>query len=366
MTVELTVVVPTYNERDNILPLLDRLEKTLRGISWEVIFVDDDSTDCTAGLVRRIASGNRQVRCLQRIGRRGLSSACIEGILASSAPYVAVMDADMQHDETLLPAMLETLKAEDVDVVIGTRYADGGNIQDWDRFRARISRLATLLSRFVITAKVSDPLSGFIMLRREFFDKTVHGMSGKGFKILLDLFASASREVRFKELPYRFRPRHAGVSKLDTFVAWEYALLILDKIIGHLVPVQFVMFVSVGAIGALAHVTVLGVFLKPMHLSFFVSQSSATVVAMTMNFILNNLFTYRDRRLRGWGFVRGLVLFYIACSIGAFANIRVAEFLFDRDVPWWLAGLLGAIVGAVWNYAITSTFTWTARTRRPG
>jgi dolichol-phosphate mannosyltransferase len=359
--VELAVVLPTFNERDNVEPLIARLEEVLAGTEWEAIFVDDDSRDGTAEHVRAIARRKPYIRCVQRLGRRGLSTACIEGVLASSAPFLAVMDADLQHDETLLPRMLEMLKSSALDIVIGSRYAAGGGVGAWDPSRARISDLATRLSRLVVKAELSDPMSGFFMIRRPVFEAALRDLSGQGFKILIDLFASSPRPLAFAELPYQFRLRRHGESKLDTLVAWEYLQLLLDKLIGHLVPVRFALFAMIGGLGLVVHLAVLGLVLKFLGVDFTLAQSVATVTAMTSNFLLNNWFTYRDRRLRGWRLLRGLVSFYVVCSVGAIGNVGIAAYVFHADQAWWLAGIAGAIVGSVWNYATSAVFTWRAR-----
>jgi dolichol-phosphate mannosyltransferase len=288
---ELAVVVPTFNERDNIKPLLELVASALDGIDWEVIFVDDDSSDGTALHVRQVAQHDPRVRCLQRIGRRGLSTACIEGVLASAAPYVAVMDADLQHDERLLPRMLATLKEEPIDLVVGSRYVAGGGIGDWSQRRAEISNLATRLSRIICKAEIADPMSGFFMIRRDAFDRCVRGLSGIGFKILMDLFASSPIPLRFKELPYEFGKRAHGESKLDSLAVWEYVMLIGDKLFGQVIPVRFLSFSLVGALGVLVHLTVLGIVLNGVGADFEASQAVATVVAMIGNFTLNNVLT---------------------------------------------------------------------------
>lgn len=358
---ELTVVVPTFNERDNVQPLLNLIAAALEGVDWEVIFVDDDSTDGTASLVRDIARREPRVRCLHRIGRRGLSSACIEGMLASSAPYVAVMDADLQHDERLLPRMLDTLRQEEYSLVVGSRYIAGGAIGDWNRQRAEISALATRLSRFICKADIADPMSGFFMLRRNVFEGAVRQLSGQGFKILLDLLASSPEPVRVKELPYEFRQRRFGESKLDTLVAWEFGMLLADKLVGHIVPVRFALFAFIGGLGLGVHLTVLRLSLALPTLDFTEAQAIATVTAMTFNFFLNNLFTYRDQRLRGLKLLRGLLSFYLICAVGAVGNVGIASYIFSIDRQWWVAGIAGAIVGSVWNYAVSSVFTWRRR-----
>lgn len=356
--IELSIIIPTFNEHDNIVELINRLCACLEGIAWEAIFVDDDSSDGTADVVRAIARTDRRVRCIQRIGRRGLSSACIEGMLASSAPYLAVMDADMQHDETLLPQMLSVLRQGDTDIVVGSRYMANGSLGRWTESRAFISRFATRLSRLILSAELADPLSGFFMIQRDVLPMVVRRLSAIGFKLLLDLFASSPRPLRCKELPYEFRPRQAGTSKLDSNVVWDYLMLLVDKMVGHLVPVRFIAFVLVGGLGVLLHLAVLSLLFRGLRVDFVVGQTAATLVAMTSNFVLNNLLTYRDMRLKGWRLVRGWLSFVLICSVGAFANVGVAAYLFRDHRGWLLSALAGVFIGAVWNYAISAVYTW--------
>ena len=358
---ELAVVIPTLNEKDNVVPLVELLDAVLDGVSWEVIFVDDDSLDGTAKRIREISRRDRRVRCLQRIGRRGLTTACIEGALATSAPFVAVMDADMQHDEKLLPQMLATLKSEPVDLVVGSRYVGGGGIGGWNSARASMSAFAARLSRLICKADIADPMSGFFMLRREVLEGALRRLSGQGFKILLDILASSPQSLRLRELPYEFRERQRGESKLDTLAAWESMMLIADKLIGHVVPVRFALFAFVGGVGLFVHMSTLWFALTVAGAAFDPAQASASVAAMTSNFFLNNLFTYRDRRLRGLALLRGLVTFYAICALGAVANVGIAGYVFSRNEVWWLAGLAGVAVGSVWNYAVSSVFTWKQR-----
>jgi dolichol-phosphate mannosyltransferase len=360
---QLTIVVPTRNEHDNVRPVYHALCQVLHGIDWEVIFVDDESNDGTQESVCRLSNSDRRVRCIQRIGRRGLASACVEGILASCAPYVAVMDADLQHDEQLLPRMLQTLINEpDVDAVVGSRYVEHGGIGMWSRQRALLSSMATRIARSLLQVPIADPMSGFFMVRREAFQGAVRRLSSIGFKILLDILASSPRPLQVKELPYHFRERHAGDSKFDALIGWEYIMLLADKVIGHIIPVRFFVFVLVGGVGLLVHLAVLSLCLNPIQLSFALSQATATGVAIIGNFTLNNWLTYHDRRLTGWGFVRGLLSFGLICSLGAVANVGIATLLFTQQhLVWWAAGVSGAAMSSVWNYAVTSAFTWRSR-----
>lgn len=360
---ELCVVVPTFNERDNVRPLVRELAAVLEGIDWELIFVDDDSPDGTAQLVRELDLCRPHVRCLQRIGRRGLSTACTEGMLASSAPYLAVMDGDLQHDPRILPAMLELLRSGAAELVVGSRYAAGGGTAGWDSKRVAVSRLATRLGHTLVPMELRDPMSGFFMLRRPLLDEVVRNLSGLGFKILLDIFASAGRAINFREVPYVFRTRQAGESKLDSLVAWEYLMLLADKLIGHWVPVRFIAFAAVGSAGVVVHLSVVDVVYRMLGMPFVRAQAIATGVSIVFNYSVNNLLTYRDRRRRGLRWLSGLLSFVAACSIGAVANVSVAAYLDERHFAWVLAATGGILAGAVWNYAVSSVYTWNSPKR---
>lgn len=359
---ELTVVIPTLNEVDNIRPILDRLAETLDGISYEVIFVDDDSTDGTADAIREISRQDPRVRVIQRIQRRGLSSACVEGMMASAAPYIAVMDADLQHDASILPKMLDCLRKEQLDIVVGSRNVEGGSMGNFAKSRVTLSNLGKRLSQKICRCPIEDPMSGYFVLTRAFLMEVVHRVSAVGFKILVDLLASSPRPVRIKEIPYVFGLRQHGESKLDIVVGLEYLQLLLDKTMGDLIPPTFFLFGAMGMIGVLIHLGLLRLLLAA-GLAFGASQLIAASVAMTCNFLLNNAFTYRDRRLRGVRVLTGLLWFYVACSFGLMINYRIADFARAAGAAWYLAGLSGLTVGAIWNYAVTRLFTWRADRR---
>lgn len=359
---ELAVIIPTLNEAANVPALLERLEKVLAGIDWEVIFVDDDSPDGTADLVRRISHEKPRVRVLQRIGRRGLSSACMEGMMASAAPYTAVMDADLQHDETLLPLMFETIQREQVDLVVASRNVEGGSKGEWVWYRRWLSEAGRALSHAVCRIRLTDPMSGFFLVERAFLHSAIRNMSGVSFKILVDLLSSSPRPARLVELPYTFRPRLHGESKLDASNLLEYAYLLADKYFGDYVPFRFVLFALMGLLGLLLHLSVLALLYGGGRASFAEAQAAATWLAMTLNFLTNNLVTYRDLRLKGWRILQGLLTFYGACTLGALINVGLAQICYQRGLPWFLAGAIGIIISSVWNYWMTSLLTW--RTRR--
>ncbi len=374
----LTVIAPTFNEADNVAPLIAQLETALRGVHWEVVFADDDSPDGTAARVRDHARLNSRVRCLQRIGRRGLTSACVEAMLASSAPYIAVIDADLQHDETLLPRMLDALQGGRAEIVIGSRYTANRVSSGFSPTRQAMSFIATRLAQAVLGAKLTDPVSGFFMAKREVFEGAVRNLSGIGNKILVDIFASSPRPLAFVELPYTFRPRLHGDSKLDTLTVWEYLVLLADKLFGRILPVRLILFSLVGASGVAVHLAVFwaallfgaaAVFAAGEPGQFATAQALATLTAATSNFFLNNLLTYRDKRLRGPGLVRGLVSFLLICGVGAVVSISFA----GQVLAWFpatlrantsvltFASLAGVAVGTILNFSATAIFTWRRR-----
>jgi len=355
---ELSVILPSFNEAANIPILVGLLDTALSGIAWEAIVVDDNSPDGTTDVARRIAETDPRVRVIRRIGRRGLSGACIEGILSSSAPFVAVMDADLQHDETLLPKMLAELKAGGTDLVVASRKVDGGTVgEGLSSVRAWGSNIANGLAQKLLNVTLKDPMSGFFMIRREKAEALAPKLSPQGFKILLDLVSSADGSLKIKELPFTFRERRHGESKLDTLVTLDYFGLLLARYFGDVISVRFLMFGLVGASGLFVHLAALRVFLVS-GMEFNLGQTAASFVAMTSNFFLNNQLTYRDRRLRGMQALVGLLTFYAVCSVGVLANVGVANLIYADPAYWWFAGTAGAIMGAVWNYAASSALTW--------
>jgi len=356
----LSVIVPCYNERDNIAPMVAALDAALADLDWEVVFVDDDSPDGTAAAARALAQTDKRVRCIRRVGRRGLSSAVIEGALSSSADYVAVIDGDMQHDETRLPLMLAACQAG-ADVAVGSRHVAGGDSAGLSSpFRERLSATGIALARRLTGAAINDPMSGFFLLRRDLFERLASRLNGQGFKILLDLVLASPKKLQIVEVPYKFRPRAAGESKLDALVMAQFAGMLIDKVLGGALPLRFINFALVGAFGVLINLVVLQLA-RHAGLTFNAAQTLGTFIAMAANFQLNNQITYRTQRLKGGKIWRGLVLFMVVCSLGAIANIGIAHALYVENTGDILAGAAGAAVGVVWNYAVSATLVWRAR-----
>lgn len=357
---ELTIVVPTFNERANVPILVERLARLLTSCDWEVIFVDDNSSDGTATVARAIGETDSRIRCIRRIGRRGLAGACLEGMLACQARYVAVMDADLQHDEELLVPMLDALRAGRADVAVASRYLNGGSTAGLSKQRSRVSRGSNAIVRLLLGIDLTDPMSGHFMIRREAFEAIAPSLSSQGFKILLDILATAHGRLRTIELPSAFRERQHGESKLDSKIALDFAALVTAKVTNDAVSARFLLFCLVGLTGIAVHLSILSALLAAA-LSFGASQALATVGAIAWNFVLNNLFTYRDQRLTGWHFVTGLLRFQVICAIGAISNVGIATWIYDYDEVWWIAGLGGALIGTVWNFVVSAALVWRQR-----
>ncbi|WP_298334139.1 glycosyltransferase family 2 protein [uncultured Erythrobacter sp.] len=360
MPLELAIILPTLNESGNLVPLIERIETALGEGGWEVVIVDDDSDDGTADEARKLALNDARVRVIQRIGRRGLASAAIEGMCATAAPFVAVMDADHQHDPALLAQMLEVLKAGEAHLCVASRFLEGASTAGWkDPERERLSGFANKVARWITGVQLTDPMSGYFMLPTATARALAPKLSGIGFKILLDLLATSDRLLEVKEFPLSFVARREGASKLDRAVLFDFLAGLYDKTLGRVIPTRFALFGTVGALGVVVHVAVLAALYLAVGEGFAFSHAIAVLTAMSFNFWLNNWLTYRDRRLKGWAeFVRGWIGFCATCAVGALANVAVAALLEQQGVFWIAAALAGILVGSVWNYALSSRFVW--------
>ncbi len=357
---ELAIVLPTLNEKSNIVPMVARLEEALGPTGWEAVFVDDNSSDGTAEEARRIGRTDSRIRVIQRIGRRGLASAAIEGMCATSAPFVAVMDADHQHDPALLKDMLQAVKLGEADLAYASRFAEGGSADGLSsEGREKGSKLANRLARKLTGTELTDAMSGYFLLRTDQLRKQAGDLSGIGFKIMLDILATARPQLTVKEFPLKFAERLSGESKLDHGVVLDFLAGLYERYLGRIIPTRYALFGTVGAIGVVVHMAVLALVYVMMGSGFAMGQAIATIVAMTFNFWLNNLLTYRDKKLTGakalfWGWLG----FCAACAIGGLANVAVATLLEARGLHWAAAAITGIILASVWNYALSSKFVW--------
>ncbi|MCL6252281.1 glycosyltransferase family 2 protein [Altererythrobacter sp. KTW20L] len=359
-TLLLAVVLPTLNERGNIAPMVARLEQALGPTGWEALFVDDNSHDGTAEEARRIGQTDPRIRVIQRIGRRGLASAAIEGMCATAAPFVAVMDADHQHDPALLLAMLEAVRSGEADLAYASRFVAGASAEGLSsQRRERGSRIANALARRLTGTELSDAMSGFFLLRSDQLRKQAGDLSGIGFKVMLDILATARPPLRVKEFPLAFAERLEGTSKLDHGVVLDFLAGLYERYLGRVIPTRYALFGTVGGLGVFVHMGVLAALFRTGLAGFTLATAVATVVAMTFNFWLNNLLTYRDKKLSGaWALLAGWAGFCATCAVGAFANVAVSSYLEGHGWRWWAAALVGVVLASVWNYALSSKFVW--------
>ena len=359
----LSIVIPTYNEKNNISKILEKLKKSLKSSTYEIIFVDDNSPDGTSFEIKKFIKNSSKIQLIHRVGRRGLSGAIIEGIFAARSELVAVMDCDLQHDETKLRDMLELFsKDASLDIVIGSRFtADGEiSINAFSKMRKLGSKVTTFLIKKLLRIKSTDPLSGFFMVKKESFLKKSDKLQTQGFKVLADFLATSGKSIEIKEVGYSFKNRVAGESKMSFLTALELIGLVLSQILNGRVSIRFILFCMVGLSGIFVQLLITGLAMLLTN-QFPTSQTLGIIAAMTSNYFLNNIITFRERKLKSLDLIRGLFSFYLICSLGAFTNIAIATFVFNFSSNWLISSVIGACIGAVWNFTLTSIFTWKSK-----
>lgn len=357
----LSLILPTYNERENLPLMVEKVTGVLAGIPFELIIVDDDSPDGTWKVAQELAAVRENVRVIRRVGRRGLSSAVIEGFLAAKGDVLAVADADGQHDLALLPKLHDAIR-DGAKLAVGSRYTAGGSVGQWDERRHTMSRIATNLAMRLCAVQVTDPMSGFFAIDRATFEEILPRLNPMGFKILLDLLVHAPKDLRVTEVPFTFGLRTYGESKLSKRVQIEFLEYLYDAAFGRIVPLTLIEYCVVGAMGVAVNLA--AYFLVQ---SLMGSTSSALVAipllggieaAIVFNFLLNNAWTFGYAKLRGWRALTGFIRYNIVCAFGALANYAVTVFLFASGFSAIMSLAIGAFLGMMWNYTIARLFTW--------
>lgn len=367
----LTVVVPTFNEAYNVPLLIDELERILCGIDYEILVVDDDSPDLTWKCVEQISRTRPRVRLLRRTTNRGLTPAVIEGFAHAQSDFLACIDGDLQHDPRLLTSMLEELQ-RGTDLVIGSRYIKNGGLGEWHWSRRIVSWVAAKLARLSLGTNLSDPMSGYFMLRRSTFLKAHNQLEGSGFKVLLEIVAKA-RPQHVRELGYIFRPRSAGKSKLSTAVIVSYlAQLWRLSRIGQLVSFRFLQFALVGTVGVIINLLVLATVIWFSGVHDWRASAVATFVATIHNYLLNNHWTFRQTTRKGWGLVSGYLSYAIVCLAGLFITtacymlfatsaVRISGLAPGAVLPMpiiLLTQLFAISTATICNYVLSCRMIW--------
>jgi dolichol-phosphate mannosyltransferase len=357
----LTIVLPTFNERANIQPVVSQLLPLASKYDLELLFVDDDSADGTADEIRRIAQQHGCVRLVRRIGRSGLSSAIKEGILDATGDFVVVMDSDGQHEPSAVGHIVEVLQETDSDVVIGSRFHPESQIIGLSQRRERNSSFANAVARFSLPhyRLLTDYMSGFFALRLDRCFAFVRQVDVNGFKFLYELLALSKGRLSIAEVPLSFQPRIRGESKLNLAVVWDLGVSILHTLLFRAGPRRAVSFALVGITGIGIHLLVYALVRHGLGLSFEQAQMIAVVSAASSNYLINNVLTFRALQLRGTSLLLGLLRFLLVASIGMLANVGVSSALYHRmNSRPLLALLAGIAVDFVWKYAASSRFVW--------
>lgn len=363
-TAVLSLILPTYNESENLPRLLPKIEQVLANTPHELIVVDDDSPDRTWELAQELTKNDEHIHVIRRIGRRGLSSAIMEGFLAAKGEVLAVMDADGQHDIALLPKLYAATQ-DNAELAIGSRYVEGGGVGEWDERRQYLSRLATRLAKWMCRVPVEDPMSGFFAIRKQTFDAVAEKLNPKGFKMLLDILVCIPEGAVVRELPYAFGIREHGKSKMSWKVQLDFLEYLYDASLGRFIPLLFVKYCIVGTLGVGVHMGAYVLFSSLFRngsdltvFNFSVSVLLAVETAILFNFLLNNIWTFSHMRLRGTAAIVGFLKYNAACTFGALANMAVSTFLFSLGLIELLSVAIGAFTGVVWNYTMSRMLTW--------
>ena len=358
----LSIVLPTWNERGNIEPLLAQLLPLQQQFDLEILVVDDDSADGTAELVRQLAQRQPCLRLIRRVGRSGLASAIKEGLLDATGDLALVMDSDGQHEPAAVLRAVQTLQQGDLDLVVGSRFHREAEIRGLSSRRERGSSWANAAARFSLHrryAPLSDFMSGFFAVRLEAVLPLLRSVDVNGFKFLYELLAVSRGCLRVAEVPLTFQPRLSGSSKLDLAVFWDFLISLLHSLSFRLLPRRAISFALVGSSGVLVQLLVTHLLMAGDHLRFEQALPLAVVAAATSNYLINNALTFRFQRLRGLALLQGLLKFLLVASLPVLANVGLASAYYSfvaRDALW--AQLAGIVVVFVWNYAASSRLVW--------
>ena len=361
----ISVVTPTYNEAENIGVLISRISEVLKDIPHEIIVSDDDSPDETWKIAEDISKENPNVRCLRRMENRGLYPAVLDAFEIANGKYLAVIDADLQHDETKLPDMLEEIENNGHGLVIGTRYAEGGGTEGWSRTRLFISKATNFVAGILMKRRCSDMMSGFFMIEQETYKQIKEKLNPRGFKILMDIIQNLPKDKAIGQVPYIFRPREQGESKLDKKVMFDFLVSLYElSIIGKYIPLKFLKFCLVGLSGVGVNWLILFLGKDFTEIDIRIVIVSAILVSMLSNFVLNNIWTFAKEAVEKPVLVK-IIQFFLICGIGAGINYIITYSLYKIDFLIYFASFLGIAAATIWNYILNSLITWRDKGKAP-
>ncbi|AXR61824.1 glycosyltransferase [Leptospira mayottensis] len=376
---QFSLILPTYNEKENLILLLPKLIALFKSkkIDYEIIIVDDDSPDLTWKWFQNKEKEFPSVRLIRRIHEKGLSSAVLTGMASSQGEYLCVMDADLQHDENILPEMI--IKLSFSDIVIGSRRVENGNYGEMSSVRRLISYSATLLAKLLLPLPTTDPMSGFFAMRREVFETTKSKINPRGFKILLE-FLGRTKDLKVSEVGYSFRKRNHGETKLSSSVIKQYLIALFELRFGSFVSIEFIKYGITGFSGVFVNLggqylynNVLAINVVEQIQSAISLPSGAIVfgfeLSVLTNYFLNNIWTFSDRKNVGFldntiGFLKfnviSLLGFLIQFSTWFFL-VKYFQIYYPDFLPYWLTymgNIVGILLATATNYFLNRNFTW--------
>lgn len=346
---KLSIIAPTYNERKNLKKLVERIFSSLKGSKFELIIVDDNSPDGTGELADKIASKHKNMIVVHRQGKLGLGTAIFDGIKAADGEIIGVMDADLQHPPELLKTMLE--KAEEgADIVIASRYTEGGKVEGWSFFRRAMSKGALWLSHVFLpqTRKVRDTQSGYFLFKRHVIENVP--INVKEFKLLVEILAKGKYEKTI-EVPYTFEIRAAGKSKLGSKQILSYVKQLL-----RLSEYRVLKFMAVGVSGIVVNNGILWLLVSSANMLPLLAAIFSIEASIIGNFLLNNFWTFKERR--GEKFLYKLVKYNGSVVLGSIANYVTLALLLAVGFNLIVANTIGILLGFILNYFLSEIFVW--------
>ncbi len=374
-----SVITPTFNEAENLPILVEQLHAALDGIDHEIVVADDDSPDRTWEVAEQLAADDPTITVMRRFHDPGLSAAVLDGMSVARGEMLAVIDADLQHDASILPDMVERIRSGDADVVVGSRSTVGGGYGEWAASRRLVSWIATLIARLLLRVPVSDPMSGYFVVSRRAYEQTAPQINPRGFKILLE-FVGRNHDLRVDEVGYEFANRVHGETKLNRSVIRSYLLGVAELRVGRQINPALLLYVLVGIVGLVVNSVAFWVAewigfpmidtglndeIDPIATSFIFSVQLSILVL----FVLNNEFTFWELRFRGWARLPALVVYEAMSLVGMGVHIAVFTFLQESGFLLSFLGgatrvvhnLMGAVVALVINWYLNTTYLWRRR-----
>ncbi len=363
---ELTVVIPTLNEEKNIPIIFEKVSNALKGVNWEMVIVDDNSTDRSPEVMREMTQKHHNFRFIRRIGRSGLSTACTEGMLSSAAPVIAVMDADGQHDETKLQTMLGLIQGDSADVVVGSRFKEGAELEAFSNFRTKLSLYSNTLAQKLFNLPLKDSMGNFFMLRQTVLEEAAPHLCGRGQKLLFDILLVGPKDVRVAEVPIVFGVREHGDSKLSPLAAIDFGLQMWDRKFGQIFPTKAVIDIC-----SILGFTLISTLIQwaIMKISYAMSGTFpnaalilpfATVPSIALSYRIQRALTAKRKRTKGWGMVKEFLAYAAICLPFVLLTMWITSGLIQPGDPRLrmlfgtsLTSSVGMLIASNWRKEVT-------------